>query len=208
MSEFPSQPVSAREFFEEVIPAAFAQAELPEGARENAVKLGIQLDGEGGGEWLFALVGEELQVQPGSRTEAAFSLVQSVEDWRGALWEGRGGAIGRQASNLFRPGAIAADRAPRPEMLAPLQELDGLVRLVVAGGERGDWSLGLKLGPGEIPAEANTTVAVSEEDAEAMESGELDPMQAFMTGRIQVTGDMGLVMQLQLILMQAAAPGA
>ena len=121
MVEFPSEPVSAREFFEEVIPAAFAEVELPEGAQENAVKLGVQLDGEGGGEWLFSLVDERLQVERGSRSDAAFSLVQSVEDWRGALWERRGGAIGRQASNLFRPGAVSAEGAPKPELLVPLQ---------------------------------------------------------------------------------------
>jgi len=207
MVEFPSEPVSAREFFEEVIPAAFAEVELPEGAQENAVKLGVQLDGEGGGEWLFSLVDERLQVERGSRSDAAFSLVQSVEDWRGALWERRGGAIGRQASNLFRPGAVSVDGAPKPELLVPLQELDGLIRLVVEGGEGGDWSLGLKLGPGEIPSEASATVSVSADDAVAMESGDLDPMQAFMTGRIQVSGDMALVMQFQLILMQAASSG-
>lgn len=207
MVEFPSEPVSAREFFEALIPAAFAEVELPDGAQENAVKLGVQLDGEGGGEWLFSLVEERLQVEPGSRADAAFSLVQSVDDWRGALWEGRGGAIGRQASNLFRPGAISGDGAPKPELLGPLQELDGLIRLVVEGGEGGDWSLGLKLGPGEVPSEASATVSVSADDAAAMESGELDPMQAFMTGRIQVSGDMALVMQFQLILMQAASSG-
>ena len=207
MVAFPTEPVSAREFFEEVLPEDFAAMELPEGAQENAVKLGVQLDGEGGGEWLFSLIDEQLQVEPGSRADAAFSLVQSVEDWRGALWERRGGAIGRQAGNLFRPGAISSDAAPKPELLAPLQQLDGLIRLVVEGGEGGDWSLGLKLGPGEIPSEASATVSVSADDAAAMESGELDPMQAFMTGRIQVSGDMALVMQFQLILMQAASAG-
>ena len=207
MAEFPTEPVSPREFFEEVIPAAFAEAELPDGAQENAVKLGIRLEGEGGGEWLFSLVDERLQVEPGSRADAAFSLVQSVDDWRGALWGQRGVAIGRQAGNLFRPGAIGSDAAPKPEMLAPLQQLDGLIRLVVEGGEGGDWSLGLKLGPGEIPSEASATVSVSADDAAAMESGELDPMQAFMTGRIQVSGDMALVMQFQLVLMQVASSG-
>ncbi len=50
-----------------------------------------------------------------------------------------------------------------------------------------------------------TTVSVSAADAAALERGELDPMQAFMAGRIQVAGDMTLLMQMQAIQMQAAA---
>ena len=41
-----------------------------------------------------------------------------------------------------------------------------------------------------------------------MAAGTLDPMQAFMAGRIQVAGDMALMMQMQAIQMQAAAAAA
>jgi len=37
-----------------------------------------------------------------------------------------------------------------------------------------------------------------------MERGELDPLAAFMVGRIRVEGDMTLVMPMQAIQMQAA----
>ena len=36
--------------------------------------------------------------------------------------------------------------------------------------------------------------------------GELDPMQAFMAGRVQVQGDMTLMLQMQAVLMQAMTP--
>ena len=52
------------------------------------------------------------------------------------------------------------------------------------------------------------TVTITAEDAAAMESGELNPMEAFMAGRIQVAGDMTLMMQMQAISMQAAAQAA
>ncbi len=42
------------------------------------------------------------------------------------------------------------------------------------------------------------------EDSEAMDRGDLDPMEAFMGGKMLVTGDMALVMQVQAIQMQAA----
>ncbi|UCE87609.1 MAG: SCP2 sterol-binding domain-containing protein, partial [Deltaproteobacteria bacterium] len=195
------------------LPRAFREAELPESARNLAVKLGVKLDGEGGGEWVFHLDNGELRVESGPREAAAFTLIQTVSDWRGALFEGRGGAFGKQASALFRPGSQpepggALGRNPgNPAAVAALQNLDGLIRMVVSGGERGDWSIGFKLGPGAIPDQPTTTVTVSAEVADRLERGELDPLQAFMSGQIQIAGDMALMMQMQMAL-QAPLPPA
>jgi putative sterol carrier protein len=41
-----------------------------------------------------------------------------------------------------------------------------------------------------------------------MAAGTLDPMAAFMQGKIMVAGDMALMMQMQAIQMQAAAQAA
>ncbi len=167
----------------------------------------MRLEGEGGGEWVLHLRGGGLEVRPGPRNEAAFTLVQSVADWRGALFEGRGGPFGRQAAGLFRPGE-AAGSGPEltPAILDQLRALRGLIRMVVSG-PGGDWSVAFQLGPGDIPAEPTTTLTVSEEDAAAMERGELDPLQAFMAGRVRIAGDMALLMQMQAIQMQAQTGG-
>lgn len=214
MADFPASPIAVSEFMESWFPTAFGEAELPPGADDVQVKLGVKLDGEGGGEWLFHIEGRQMRVEPGSRSGAAFTIVQSVEDWRGALWEGRGGAIGKGAATMFRPGeaasqsAAGAPGAPSAGALGEMEKLDGVIRMVVAGGEGGDWSVDFKLGPGDIPAEPTTTITVSAEDAAAMDTGELDPMTAFMSGRMQVAGDMTLMMQMQAIQMQAAASAA
>jgi hypothetical protein len=209
MAEFPASPLDPSEFFEEFLPKAFAEAELPDELRAVEMTLGVYLEGEGGGEWLVHLRGGSARVEPGSREAAAFTVVQSVEDWRGALWEGRGGAIGRQAAAVFRPGERPARAGelgpPSPAALAQMHSLSGLVRLCVTDGAGGDWSLGLKLGPGEIPAEPTTTVSIRAEDADALERGDLNPLEAFMGGRIQIAGDLALLMQMQAIQMQAAA---
>jgi len=48
--------------------------------------------------------------------------------------------------------------------------------------------------------DADTTIAVSWDDWLAMTKGELDPMTAYMSGKLRIQGDMGLAMQMQGML--------
>jgi len=217
MAELPASPISPAEFFESWLPRAFAEAELPEEVRRTELQLGVLLHGEGGGEWVCHLKQGQLQVRAEARTDCPFSVVQSVEDWRGALWEGRGGALGQQAAAMFRPGAQGGEAAggpgglpgaPTPAALEKMGELDGVIRMRVSGGEGEAWQVDFKLGPGSLPDEPTTTVSIGAEDAEKLATGALDPMQAFLQGRIQVGGDIALMMQMQAIQMQSALSGA
>ena len=213
MAEFPAAPVSPGELLERWLPEAFAAAALPPGAEALDVKLGVRLEGEGGGEWLFHLDRGRVRITRAPRDEAAFTYVQSVEDWRGALWEGRGGAIGQGAARFFQPGAPAPAAgqlggAPSPAALVELAKLSGLIRMVVASESGPSWSVAFQIGPGAIPAVPTTTLTLSEADALALGRGELDPMTAFMSGRMRVEGDMTLMLQVQAVQMQVAAASA
>ncbi len=48
--------------------------------------------------------------------------------------------------------------------------------------------------------EADCVISVSQEDFQSILSGELNPMNAFMGGKIKVKGDMGVAMKLQSLL--------
>jgi hypothetical protein len=215
MAEFPASPVSPSEFLEGFLPQAFAEAGLPEAVKGASVRLGVRLEGEGGGEWTFQIQDGSLRVKAEPREQTALTIVQGVDDWRGALWGGRGGAIGKLASAIFRPGQ-AAGAGPlaggegllTPGALSQLGRLDGMLRMAVTGGEGGDWQVGLKLGPGAIPEQPAATITLTAEDAAAMERGELDPLEAFVAGGLQVEGDVSLLMQVQAIRMQGAADAA
>jgi putative sterol carrier protein len=52
----------------------------------------------------------------------------------------------------------------------------------------------------ETDGPADTTIKVSWQDWEAMSSGQLDGMTAFMQGKLKVEGDMSNAMQLQGVL--------
>jgi len=45
--------------------------------------------------------------------------------------------------------------------------------------------------------EADCTISMTSEDFQGMLSGDLNPMMAFMSGKIKIDGDMGVAMQLQ-----------
>ena len=47
--------------------------------------------------------------------------------------------------------------------------------------------------------EADCTISVSKEDFVSLEEGNLDPMMAFMSGKLKVAGDMSVAMGLQTI---------
>lgn len=217
MPAFPPSPIQPAEFMEGFLTQAFAEADaLRASVGDLDAKLGVKLLGESGGEWVVHVTGGDISVAAGSRDDAAFTLVQSVDDWRGALWEGRGGAIGKQAASLFRPTEAPENGpggVPSPAALAQMRSLDGVIRMVVSGGAGGDWQVDFKLGPGAIPDDPSTTLTLTADDAAALDQASSEErgtllMQFFMAGRIKVEGDMALVMQMQAIQMQAAAAAA
>ena len=57
----------------------------------------------------------------------------------------------------------------------------------------------LAVTPGAPAAAPSATVKMTAEDFAAMSSGSLNPMMAFMTGKIKVDGDLNSVMKLSLI---------
>lgn len=48
--------------------------------------------------------------------------------------------------------------------------------------------------------DADCTITISLKDFEALLNGELNPMMAFMMGKVKVKGDMGIAMKLQSLV--------
>ena len=62
MTAFPSSPVPPAELLEKWLPQAFEEADLPEDVRTSDVRLGLVLEGQGGGEWVLSVESGKLRV--------------------------------------------------------------------------------------------------------------------------------------------------
>lgn len=78
--------------------------------------------------------------------------------------------------------------------------LSGRVQFSLSGFGGGEWGVVLSDGKVSVSegvmSQPQLTVKASTENAEKLLNGKLDPMMAFMTGKIKIAGDMALGMKL------------
>lgn len=90
------------------------------------------------------------------------------------------------------PGAFTPERAAG---------LDAVIHFKLTGAEAGEWNAVIKNGQCEVAQglpHFRPTLSVSADSSDLLKiaGGELDPAQAFMSGRIKVTGDMNTAMKI------------
>ncbi len=229
MIAFPKTAVAPQVFFEELIPALFAELTLDDNARMIVLRVGVVLtsDGDGGGgggegpgqggEWTLSFADGELAVSAGRANDCDLTIVQRVSDWRSALWEARPRLIADIVARIVSSGPEAlpssgfgGEGIDHPATLKGLSDLQGLIEAVIADEDDSTdtegWKVGVHLGPGQIPESPQATVRLGAEQAEAMRRGELHPIEALITGQLRLEGDLGLIIQLQAVAMQVSGP--
>jgi len=87
---------------------------------------------------------------------------------------------------------------------AQVQGIDGVMLFDLSGEGGGRWTLtladeGVRLEEGETGS-PDVTFSMKAQDFVAIANGELNPVGAFMQGKVKVSGDMTLAMRLQSIL--------
>ncbi len=89
------------------------------------------------------------------------------------------------------PGAFIPEKA---------QGLDVVLQFNFTGNEPGNWYAAIKDGKVEVHQGEHTapkmTLSADSDDYIALFTGKLDPMQAFMAGKLKLTGDLNLAMKM------------
>jgi putative sterol carrier protein len=79
--------------------------------------------------------------------------------------------------------------------------MDATILFDLSGEDGGQWTVSIRDGKVSFedgsPESPTLTVEAVAEDLKALVKGELNPMAAFMQGRLKVKGDMSTAMQLQ-----------
>lgn len=85
-----------------------------------------------------------------------------------------------------------------------IQGLNAVILFNLTGEGGGKWTLKFENGKVEMSegetASPNMTLSMSAQDFVDMSNGTLNPMAAFMQGKLKISGDMSLAMRLQSIL--------
>jgi hypothetical protein len=175
--------VTPKKFFEEWLPGQFEKVKalvMPFAGEVNAA-MAIKVTGAGGGEWSCGLSAEGLKVESGLREDAVVTLVLSEPNFREAV--------------TGEPPA--ADKIPAliRRQLEALRQIQGMIEFRMEDAKSGDFTVRIKFA-GPMKDEPDAGVSLAREDAEAISRGELNPQAAFMSGRMKISGDMMLLMQM------------
>ena len=189
----PPSDITPADFFERWLPEQYQamRANLAGVPPDGVIR--IELTGDQGGVWVLRLSGGDLAVAVGAGDGPAnIEIRQSVVDWRQITT--RAAAEGGDPTS-----AASIDRLLASPALGQLfHSVKGTIRVQISGLEGRDFSAEITFGGA---AEPSTGISVDADTLEQIRSGALPAPQAFFSGRIQITGEPALAMQVGMAFM-------
>jgi len=185
-----------RQLAEQQEAAAAAQRAL-DGMRSVEATLRFDLRGPGGGTWYVNLAGGRASAASAPAHPPFLSIVLDRADFE-PLWREVGDNVLGFLGGVSGMGTPIKLTRSRVEQIASVK---GTLLFELTG--EGGFRLVAHLG-GDPPAEEAAAATAIRVDARAyreLRSGALQPQDAFLAGRIEVTGDMQLAMQLALAVL-------
>jgi len=141
------------------------------------------------------------QVTPDMSDDQVIEILNEIgASDQNALREVMKNASPRQAFVVAIPWGIKA----QPDVASQLSGIQGSVLWVVEGEGGGKYVLNFS--GGEVSVEegdkpdATATVTLDIDTWKELSSGETNPQAAFMSGKVQIAGDLSLLMQIQSVM--------
>jgi putative sterol carrier protein len=202
-----SAPPDPRAYFTEHLPAQFERALR---AQERAVQeaervlagmrgvdttIVVEVHGEGGGRFVLNVDGGRLTPGDAPAHPPVMTLIQERRDFERLIRDAGNSALGFLGGLSGLAGEIKLTR----DRLGLLAGLAGTLRFRVTGDD--GFCVLTHFGAGAPKEPPDTEIRVAPDVYADLQAGRLDAQSAFMSGKLELEGDMQLAMQLALAAM-------
>lgn len=180
-------------YFTQYLPSLFEEHKESIGGSIETVNVAIsyQLVGMGGGTWTLKVESGKLKGIPGETSDRTFKIIQKVEDWREAIAGNKGFKV--DLLNREQNGDDIDVNLLNETKIDRLKKIDGVIKFQLTEPGAIAWEITAVFGSAN-PEEPNCTISLTSTDARAIRNGEMSPQIAFMSGKINIHGDIGFAM--------------
>jgi hypothetical protein len=202
-----SVPPDPQSYFTERLPVQFERAlraqeraveaarRLLDGMRAVDTTIVVEVSGEGGGRFVLNVDAGRLTPGDAPTHPVVMTLVQTRRDFERLIRDAGDSALGFLGGLSGLAGEIKLTK----ERLGLLAGLRGTLRFRVKGDD--GFAVLTHFGPGAPKEPPDTEIRVDPEVYADLQAGRLDAQNAFMSGKLELEGDMQLAMQLALAAM-------
>jgi putative sterol carrier protein len=194
---------NAADYFEKRVPEAW-NARLAEQAargadgaetyaKMRAADFALEVELSSGGRFHLVVADGAMRAAPKASADPVLTLALSEADC-----ERLERNVGPSPMKLLGGVGGNADFVLTPARLGALREIEGTMRLEVTGAD--PWGVVLHFGAGPVP-EVTTTVSIGDAEFAQLISGALDLQGAFMTGKLQLGGNVEVPMKMAMAIM-------
>lgn len=196
--------LSPKAFYTEQVPTQWnrvldVQEQAVEEARRvlddmRAVEITIRVDVQDaqGGTFFLNVRDGRMVAEDEPAREPLMTVIQDLNAFQRIAAESGDSALGL----LGGLSGLAGDFKLTRSRVENLAGLSGSLHFAVAGGN--GFAFCVHFGSGPVPEDPDTSIQVTDDVYDDLRQGRLDPQNAFMEGKIEVSGDLQIAMQLAL----------
>jgi hypothetical protein len=163
-----------------------------DGMRAVTATIRIDVQGEGGGTWFLNILDGRMVSSDAAEQAPFLTLIQDAASYEHLVAEAGDSALGMLGGLSGLAGEMRLTRA----RIDNLTGVGGSLQFTLSGDA--GFTLLTHFGSAPVPDRPTTTITVDPQGYRKLRAGEIQAHEAFMSGLIQVEGDMQLAMQLAL----------